>query len=164
MLISLAVRLLIPDTTAISALRSLRQQSLAALLELRREVCWGFDIASDVEAAVDRLLRTDVLVNQNKHRVRWWAGDLELAPSVNGAGLLHAASVLVESRDDPDVPAMQQLLSRRLGFADLRVVRHGTLWHVVTADGGSSATLARHAIDALLANPHGQIATLLGGS
>ena len=163
MLIGIAVRLLIPDTTAVSARRALQGQGLGELRDLRREVCWEFDAEGDVEATAARLLRTDVLVNQNKCRARWWRGPLEAADAAAPAGAaLPAACLLVEARDDPELPAMQRVLSARLGFAGLRVLRHATLWLVVGTAGTDGPELARRAARMLLVNPHGQLGTVLG--
>lgn len=167
MLISLAVRLLIPDTTASTARRALQAHGLDQLTELRREVGWSFAVEAEqpalVAALAERLIAADVLVNQNKERARWWTGPLEAAtpPLAAGSAGPRWAAVLVEDRDDGEIARMQRLLTSRLGFTDLEVARHGTLWWV----GAPAAedAVARLAAERLLANPHGQTYTVLSG-
>lgn len=165
MLISLAVRLLIPDTTASTARRALQGHGLEQLAELRREVAWSFAVEAEqpalVAAVAERLIAADVLVNQNKERARWWAGPLDAAspPLAAGSGWLPWAAVLVEDRDDGQIARMQRLLTARLGFEGLEVARHGTLWWVGALTDVDS--VARLAAERLLANPHGQTYVVL---
>ena len=167
MLIGLAVRLIIPDTTALSARRALRQVGLTEVEELRREVCWSFDIqqfgdAAAPQAVAERLLSTDVLVNYNKHRGRWWLGGLELA-APTGDGTAHVwGRLLVAERDDPEPARMQRILTTRLGFSGVQVRRHGTLWSVGVAAGDDAQRVTRAAAQRLLTNPHGQTSEIIG--
>lgn len=167
MLISLAVRLLIPDTTASTARRALQGHGLEGLAELRREVGWSFVVEAEqpalVAALAGRLIAADVLVNQNKERARWWAGPLDAAtsPLAAGTGGMQWAAVLVEDRDDGLIARMQRLLTTRLGFEGLEVARHGTLWWVGAPPDVDS--VARLAAERLLANPHGQTYAVLPG-
>lgn len=162
MLIGLAVRLIIPDTTALSARRALRQAGVFGLQDLRREVCWGFDLdeADDPYVAAERLLSIDVLVNYNKHRGRWWWGALEAAPA-NDATAFRWGQLIVEDRDDPEPDRMQRILTERLGITGLRVLRRATLWSLACVTADDAARLAQSAAELLLANRHGQRATLL---
>ena len=162
MLLALAVRLIIPDTTALSACRALRQAGLPGLQDLRREMCWGFDLdATDApQVAAERLLNIDVLVNYNKHRGRWWRGTLEAAPE-SGLTAVRWGRIIVEDRDDPEPDRMQRVLTSRLGLTGVRVRRHATLWSLAFAPTADAARLAQMAADVLLANRHGQIATVV---
>ncbi|HEV7216144.1 MAG TPA: hypothetical protein VGP33_13600 [Chloroflexota bacterium] len=162
MLIGLAVRLIIPDTTALSARRALHQAGLAGLQDVRREVCWGFDL-DETEApqiAAERLLNVDVLVNYNKHRGRWWRGELDAAP-MGEAVALRWGRAIVEDRDDPEPASMQRVLTARLRLTGLRVVRHATLWSLAYASTDDVDRRTQDAVRLLLANRHGQRATLL---
>jgi hypothetical protein len=167
MLIGLAVRLLIPDTTAVSAWRALRQAGLPELVELRREVCWGCDVEDPAvaDAVAGRLLTADVLVNHNKHRGRWWRGPLEAigSPEAPG-GNMRWGGLLVEERDDPEIPRMQALLGRRLGFVGIGIARHGTVWWAGLPVGGDVVGAMERAAELLLVNSHGQTARLVGSS
>jgi hypothetical protein len=162
MLIGIAVRLIIPDTTAVSARRALQQAGLHDLADLRREVCWGMDIAAGIPAdpMAERLLTTDVLVNYNKHRGRWWLGSLEAVPAVEEAPA-RWGRLLVEDRDDPEPARMQRVLTARLGFAGVGVLRRATLWSIGVPAGLDVARVAQGAADLLLTNPHGQIARVI---
>ena len=168
MLIGLAVWLIIPDTTSLSARRALRQAGLTEVEELRREVCWSFDIQQpgDVpvtpQAVAERLLSIDVLVNYNKHRGRWWLGGLELAaPASDGTGQAWGR-LLVEDRDDPEPARMQRILTTRLGFSGVHVRRHGTLWSIGVAAGSDAVRVTEAAAQRLLTNSHGQISEIVG--
>lgn len=164
-MISLAVRLLIPDAAAVSARRALQAHGLRQLADLQREQGWSFDAdnveASDAEQIATRLLTADVIVNQNKHRARWWLGTLEQAVEQERALDDSVACLLVETRDDPDIPALQRLLTARLGFKGLRVVRHATLWWVGGAAPAEPPEVAKQAASGLLVNVHGQTVTVL---
>ncbi|HEY8742010.1 MAG TPA: hypothetical protein VIU62_02860 [Chloroflexota bacterium] len=170
MLISLAVRLIIPDTTALSARRALRKAGLNDVQELRREVCWSFDVQepgvspATPQAVAERLLSTDVLVNYNKHRGRWWHGGLDrAAPADDGSA--HAwGRLLVEDRDDPEPVRMQRILTTRLGLSGIFVRRHGTLWSVGAVVGSDVVRLTNAAAHLLLTNPHGQVGEIVGAS
>lgn len=163
----LAVRLLIPDTTALTAQRALERQGLSELTDLRREVCWGFEVetpsAEDLAALAGRLGAADVLANQNTQRPRWWRGPLEAAVAdfPFGAGVACWAGLLVEDRDDPMPAHMQRLLTTRLGFREVQIRRHATLWWVRTDSGPDTLEVAARAGELLLANPHGQTARVL---
>lgn len=167
MLIGLAVRLLIPDTTAASACRALRQGGLPELIELRREVCWGCQVEdpADVDRVTQRLLSADVLVNHNKHRGRWWRGALEaIGPSEAPDDARRLGGLLVEERDDPEIPRMQALLRSRLGFGGIGIARHGTVWWAVLPTGVDVPRALERAAALLLVNPHGQTARVVGAS
>jgi hypothetical protein len=159
MLIGLAVRLIIPDTTAVSARRALQRAGLTGLLDLRREVCWTFDVADDraPQGVAERLRATDVLVNYNKHRARWWFGDLDAAAPPEQPPGLQWGLLLVEDRDDPEPARMQRVLTTRLAFTGIQVLRHATLWSLGVTVGTLTAEVTEHAAHLLLLNPHGQI-------
>lgn len=163
MLIGLAVRLIIPDTTAVSARRALQQAGLVELLELRREVCWSFDVegTQNPQDVASRLLATDLLVNFNKHRGRWWFGSLDAASPPEQLPTFHWGRLLVEDRDDPAPGQMQQVLTTRLGFAGVRVLRHATLWSVGVGIGAQPNLCTERAAQLLLLNPHGQTGSVL---
>lgn len=159
MLISLAVRLIIPDTTSVSAARALRQAGLRELGSLRREVCWEFETDDDTapEDLASRLLTADVLVNYNKHRGRWWLGTLEACPeSAANERALRWAALLVEDRDNAEPARMQRLLTGRLGFSALRVRRNGTLWWTGVDPSADAGAVADRTAATLLVNRHGQ--------
>ena len=163
MLIGLAVRLVIPDTTAVSARQALRQAGLHDLLDLRREECWGFavDDGNTPQIIAERLLATDILVNYNKHRGRWWEGPLAAAAPGDESPTQHWGRLLVEDRDDPQPAHMQQMLTARLGYTGIRVLRRATLWSVGVAAGADVARVTQRAADLLLVNTHGQLAQLV---
>jgi hypothetical protein len=163
MLIGLAVRLIIPDTTAVSARRALRQAGLTEMQDLRREVCWTFDVADDQapQAVAERLMATDVLVNYNKHRARWWSGTMDAASPPEQPPGLQWGLLLVEDRDDPAPMQMQRVLTTRLGFTGLRVSRRATLWSIGVTIGAPASQVTERAARLLLVNPHGQIGDVL---
>jgi hypothetical protein len=163
MLIGLAVRLIIPDTTAVSARRALQRAGLPELQDLRREVCWTFEVADDraPQDVAERLMATDVLVNYNKHRARWWVGALDAAAPPEQPPGLQWGLLLVEDRDDPAPPQMQRVLTTRLGFTGLRVLRRATLWSIGVSVGAPPGQVTERAARLLLVNPHGQIGDAL---
>lgn len=163
MLIGLAVRLIIPDTTALSARRALRQAGLSGLQDVRREVCWSFalDGTAAPQLVAERLLGIDVLVNYNKHRGRWWRGALEAVPA-GDASAYRWGRLLVADRDDQEPARMQRILTARLGLAGLHVRRHATLWSLAFPPADDAARLTQAAAELLLANRHGQVAAVIG--
>ncbi len=162
--ITIAVRLIIPDTAAITARRALTRAGLATLDGLAREVCWTVTSRElSAEACAQRLMNVDVIVNRNKHRARWWLGALEQAPLLPGErDGQRTALLLVESYEAAEVPWLQHILSERLRLAGVNVERQATLWHVRALAGTSASEVAMQAASALLANPHAQRASLFG--
>lgn len=162
---SLAVRLIIPDTTAVSARQALRQAGLTDLTDIRREMCWSFDVddSSVPERVAERLIASDVLVNYNKHRARWWLGSLEGDPAAlpQPDSAEPEGRLLVGDRDDPEPARMQRILTTRLGFSGLEVLRRATLWSISVLAGADVAQATQDAARLLLVNPHGQVAQLI---
>ncbi|MCL4544798.1 MAG: hypothetical protein M1118_09430 [Chloroflexi bacterium] len=166
--LSLLVRLIIPDTAAISARRALQRHPRSGLEDLLREIGWEFetDLTDEDELAklAERLTHTDVLVNYNKHRVRWIQGGLQTASRPSGAPLQRVAGILVTDLTDGETGKAEHILQARLGFAGVHVVRRSTLWWVVAYPDASPLQVAQHARDQLLVNAQSQRSCILSFS
>ncbi len=136
----LFVRLLIPDATAITALRTLKAMpGFEGLGALSRYDYYALESGGDVFA---QAAQCDILVNANKHKA------LRALP---GDGAARAAHLLVRDLGDDDA------LMRRLAGLGLPVThaQRGVLWTLVARSGDAQA-LARKAADELLHNQHYQ--------
>jgi hypothetical protein len=133
--------------------------------QLSRELAWEFDTAElpqpTAEALARRLTQTDVLVNFNKHRARWWIGPINEAPFPRPAPSQCIAGLLVSNRDDSEAHRILHILQHRLGFYEISAARHATLWWITTAKQSNPIPIATYARDMLLANPASQEATVL---
>ncbi|RMF06031.1 hypothetical protein D6764_03325 [Candidatus Woesearchaeota archaeon] len=145
--VELFVRLIIPDTTAITALNTLKKLGFP-LTKLSREDYYQFvlDANADAEAFADRIKKVDVLVNANKHRAE---------TTINSHKEKEDFGILVMNSDD-DCAGILKTLKERLGFAEIKSMKRGTYWTFEAEPGADREKLAHDIAKALLYNPHYQ--------
>lgn len=156
----LAVRLKVPDTTALSALDILtRKMGLEGeLVGLLREDLWRFRLdTGDADAAAARVAAwaesLTALVNPNKHRAR-----IEVRPPQSEP---QTVRVRVEDRVNVRGASMAAFLRKRLGAPDLLELAAGTRWTLRFSPDVENPRASAEAIavtrarrEGLLGNPH----------
>jgi phosphoribosylformylglycinamidine (FGAM) synthase PurS component len=137
----LVVELVYPDNTAYSARLCLEQMGMP-LQDLKR-----FDyyyITSD-DTVRDKLMKTDILVNANKHRC--FTG----IPKELMNGYFH---VLVQNSEQDNT--LLNILRNRLGI-NINSIQHGTLWSLaIKGSVKEGEYITKKAAEKLLANKHYQ--------
>ncbi|MBL7206802.1 MAG: phosphoribosylformylglycinamidine cyclo-ligase [Candidatus Aenigmarchaeota archaeon] len=148
--IELTVELLIPDTTALTAFHTLKKIGFKELKKLRREDYYKFTVKNDdFKKVSEKLGKTDILVNANKHRFMTKLSD----ESFDGEGV----KVLVQDIDNKD--GMLETLRNRLGLKEIESMERGVLW---TLDL-EKKELAKEIAESLLFNKHYQEYKILDG-
>jgi phosphoribosylformylglycinamidine (FGAM) synthase PurS component len=160
--IEMTVRLVIPDTTAITAFHTLERMGFPGLRKLKREDYYLFSIdGDDFEAAVSELGNTDILVNANKHMFTARCAGEPFGGDEDG---LLTVRLLVEDMDNKD-GGLLPVLRERLGLDYVKSMRKGTLWSL-GIDSKSSEDAKKTAVriaEDLLANKHYQQYRIIGG-
>jgi phosphoribosylformylglycinamidine (FGAM) synthase PurS component len=142
--IELMVRLKIPDTTAMTALQTLKEMGFSKIKDLKRSDYYKFSIEGDTEKFKERISKADMIVNANKHSFDF---------TVNDDG---SAKVKVSNFDD-DNSGLLATLRNRLGFKELKKISKCTMWNVYSdASKPETAKLAEKAAKDLLVNEHYQ--------
>jgi phosphoribosylformylglycinamidine (FGAM) synthase PurS component len=142
--IELVVKLKIPDTTAITALQTLHEMGFSKIKDLKRADYYKFSIDGDAEKFREKISKTDIIVNANKHSFDF---------KVNDDG---SAKVKVSNFDD-DNSGLLATLRNRLGFKELKKISKYTMWNVYSDTSKSeTAKLAEKAAKDLLVNAHYQ--------
>lgn len=134
------VSLKIPDATAITALRTLKEMGYKELQGLTREIYYLFEISSDDKKFRDAIAKVDILVNANKHTVSF-------EPKKKGV------SILVEDMEHGE--GLTNTLKHRLGFNEILSCKQGVLW-TFDIKGAKAQDLAKKMTEELLANIHYQ--------
>ncbi len=146
--IELLVRLVIPDTTAITAFHTLRRMGFSGLSKLKREDYYKFRASSSDFSEISRKLgSTDILVNANKNRFEAMKDGKR--PEPPGSEI----RVLVQDTENKD-RGMLSILRNRLGLKELEEMERGVLWTLTLEKGGED--IAREMAERLLANKHYQ--------
>ncbi len=148
--IELLVRLVIPDTTAITAFHTLKRIGFSGLARLKREDYFKFRANNqDFREISSKLGNTDILVNANKNRFEA-VKDSEKPPLSESD-----VRVLVQDRDNKD-SGMLSVLRNRLGLKELEDMEKGVLWTFTLDKPDDKEKLAREMTERLLANKHYQ--------
>lgn len=134
--VTLAVELLIPDNTAFSASMALRQMGID-VPSLRRMDFYEFSVSDDASFK-ERIVKTDIIVNSNKHKAY-------INPEYKDV-----VAIVVEDREPSN--GLAQTLKQRLGFSEVIDAKKGTLWLFGKGNKGA----AEQAVRQLLHNPHYQ--------
>ena len=146
--IKLYVELKIPDTAAITAFHTLERMGFGSLKQIKRHDYYELEIEGDEKRFFDKISRTDILVNANKHKA---SQKLE-TPKSDYTPL----SVLVESIED-DATGLLNTLKARLGFSEIKSMKKGVLWTLFLDTQKETAKVQAEKIaSALLANRHYQ--------
>jgi len=146
--IKLYVELKIPDTAAITAFHTLERMGFDSLKALKRHDYYEFEVEGDEKRFFDKISKTDILVNANKHKA---IRALE-APKSDYTPI----SVLVQSIED-DAAGLLNTLKTRLGFSEIKSMKKGVLWTLFLDTTKETAkSQAEKIASALLANRHYQ--------
>jgi len=147
--IEMLVRLVIPDTTAITAFHTLERMGFSGLKKLRREDYYKFRArSSDFRKISKRLGNTDILVNANKNRFETIQDGKKPEPKEN------EIRILVQDTDSRD-EGMLSVLRNRLGLKELEGMERGVLW-TLTLDTEDREKTANEIAERFLANKHYQ--------
>lgn len=138
---SAAIRLVIPDNTAETALATLRRLGLP-LTTLERADVWQFDCSDALapEGFLARVEHIEAIYNLNKHRIH----------AVHGAGP-GAGEVWIRDIDDA-LPADAAEVLRQFG-GDAVAVRHRTAWRLLEHAHPVPPEVLQRAAEMLLCNP-----------
>jgi len=111
----LFVGLKIPDTTAITALDTIKKVGYA-IKQLKRTVYYKFIVKGDKEKFEKKIGKIDVLVNTNKNKY-----------SINLEKERGAVYILVQDIDDR-CENLLVVLRERLGITEIKSMERGVLW------------------------------------
>ncbi|MBW2988749.1 hypothetical protein KY358_00360 [Candidatus Woesearchaeota archaeon] len=114
----LFVGLKIPDTTAITALNTIKRMGYP-VEKLKRQLYYSFDIEGDLESFRKKIGKTDILVNANKN-----------THSTKLEKKKDAVYILVKDTGDSCSSLLKTLHS--LGLKGIRSMEKGVLWELHT--------------------------------
>ena len=133
--IEMLVGLKIPDTTAITTLKTLRNMGLKEIKNVARENYFKFYIEGDENKFKKDISKADILVNANKNYFRFGSSD--------------SSGIKVLVKDTEDGAGLADTL-RSLGFAGIKKIEMGVLWTLEIE--GNSREIAKKAAEELLHN------------
>jgi len=145
--IELLVGLNVPDTTAITAFHTLKRMGFSSLNGVKRREYYCFAVDDSAREYEEKLGRTDILVNANKHSFVIGEKGRVIAPAGGETG------VLVTEKDD-FCSGILSVLRERLGFTAIYSMRKGTLW--LLAFERQDKAQAREIAERLLCSRHYQ--------
>ncbi len=159
--IEMTVRLVIPDTTALTAFHAIEKMGIKNVRKLSREDYYRFGCEGDFKKLSAELGKTDIIVNANKHR---YTARRSGEPMGNGFQGLKTFHVIVHDTDG-DFSGLLSTLRDRLGFKGISSVEKGVLWSLgMEASSEKEAEkTARDVAEGLLSNKHYQSYNLIGG-
>ena len=143
MKIEMFVRLVVPDNTASTARRTAIAMGFP-IKDIKRDEYYSFDVSDDVS---EKLSKTDVLVNANKHKCVIRKDDESLS------GEEGVFKILVKDKED-GTAGLLSTLKERLGFTQINSMSKGTLWTLYVKEGGKE--VAQKLAEELLSNKHYQ--------
>lgn len=141
--IEMLVGLKIPDTTAITALRTLRNMGLTGIISVVRENYYKFHVEGDEGRFRKEISKADILVNANKNYFAF-----EKDSHSKKANLFR---ILV--KDTENGAGLAGTLGS-LGFAGIKKIEKGVLWTLEIEN--DKKEIAKRAAEELLHNEHYQ--------
>ncbi len=149
-IVEMIVSLKVPDTTAITALQTLRRIGFKNIADINRADYYKFFIENNIEKFKNSISKVDILVNVNKHSFDFLVKKNNnvkiLIKNINGNG-----NVLLST------------LKNRLGFKNIKKIEKGVLWSLkIDIDKKEARKIADKAAKELLANEHYQKYSILG--
>jgi phosphoribosylformylglycinamidine (FGAM) synthase PurS component len=150
MRIDVAIELVIPDNTAFTVRRALRELGYAELQRVERFAALALTVEDRARPGdvVDQLARAEILFNPNKHHMSF---ALANAQSVQPPQF----EALVRDKDESD-ERVRELLRTAFAMTSLRSIERATGWRLYERGGGAPADRLQWACAALLANPVSQ--------
>jgi phosphoribosylformylglycinamidine (FGAM) synthase PurS component len=158
--IELVVNLKIPDTTTITAFRTLKEMGFNELTNMKRKDYYRFTVRAKNNTELDefakKITKVDVLVNNNKHeaRVSLISNKLSLNKEyINNKNII----ILIKDIDDENF-GLFSTLKNRLGFRNIEKIEKGVLWElgIDEKDKNKRLEIVRRIINNLLMNKHYQ--------
>jgi phosphoribosylformylglycinamidine (FGAM) synthase PurS component len=158
--IEMTVRLLVPDTTALTAFRAIEKMGIKSVRKLMREDYYKFGCEGDFEKLSAKLGKTDIIVNANKHR---YNARRPGGPMGEGFPGLRTVRVIVYDTENND-GGLLPILRDRLGFSGVNSVEKGVLWSlgIECKSKEEAEGIARDVAEGLLSNKHYQSYNLIG--
>ena len=117
--VEMVVSLKVPDTTAITALQTLNKMGFSDISSLKRSDYYRFFIEGDTEKFRQKISKTDIVVNANKHFCEF------SIPKNSGDSKL----ILVKNSDDNN-SGLLSTLKDRLGFSELKKIEKFVIWNL----------------------------------
>ena len=147
--VEMFVKLLMPDTTAITTFHTLENMGFKSLKKLERLDYYKFSVEDNVnlEEFKNKISKVDVLVNANKHKASF------VLPEAKN----DMFKVVTQSIEN-DAEGLLGVLRNRLNFKDVAKMEKGVLW-VFTIKNDSkeeSSKKAEEMTKSLLINRHYQ--------
>ena len=142
--IEMLVSLKMPDSTAITALQTLKKLGFEKIKGLKRFDYYKFSVEGDLEKFKEKISKADIIVNANKHLF-----DFSVKKE-------KGSKLLVKNTDD-DCTGLLSVLKNRLGFKSIKKIEKGVLWSINSdADSKESIKISEKAARGLLANENYQ--------
>ena len=142
--VEMIVSLKVPDTTAITALQTLKKIGFNKIKDVKRADYYRFFVDGDAKKFMEKASNVDLLANANKHSCSF------LIPKDNNV------KILVKNINN-EGSGILSVLSSRLGFKNIQKMEKATLWSLdIEADAKEAAKIAAEATKELLANEHYQ--------
>ena len=148
-IIEMMVSLKVPDTTAITALQTLRKIGFDEIKDVKRDDYYKFLIEGNEEQFKNNISKVDILVNANKNLFNF---------SVKKGG---AVKILVKNIN-VDGSGLLSVLKNRLGFDNIKKAEKAVLWTLaISAEEKEAKKIAEKAAKDLLVNEHYQEYSIL---
>lgn len=156
MIFEAAIDLSITDNTAYTVLVALTQLGYESLHHVERSELYRLNLLDDQspEDVARALMRAEVVFNPNKHRLSY------LAESEAGSTDAVAEWEAVVADRDDDTTRLTRMLGERFGVRGLKSIERSTVWRLYERDRPAPKERLEWACQALLCNPHSQIATI----
>lgn len=138
--IEMLVGLKMPDTTAITTLKTLHNMGLKEIKSVTRENYFKFYIEGDESKFRNEISKADILVNANKNYFKFGGSD--------------SSGIKVLVKDTENGEGLANTL-RSLGFAGIEKIEKGVLWTLEIEN--NKKDIAKRAAEELLHNEHYQI-------
>ena len=147
--VEMIVSLKVPDTTAITALQTLKKIGFDKIKNVKRADYYKFLIEEDENKFKSKISKMDILVNANKHSFKF---NLEKNAAIEGCIFF----VLVKNING-EGSGMLSTLKNRLGFKNIKKIEKFILWSLaIDADEKEARKIADKAAKELLVNEHYQ--------
>ena len=147
--IEMVVSLKVPDTTAITALQTLRKIGFDEIKDVKRYDYYKFLTEGNEEQFKNNISKVDILVNAKKH---FFAFEIKKNASPNACIFF----VIVKNING-DGNGILSTLKNRLGFKNIKKAEKAVLWSLsIDADENKAKNIAERAAKELLVNAHYQ--------
>ena len=140
----LFARLIIPDSTAITAFHTLKEMGYKQLKGLKRELYYKFYAEGSYDNFKELIGKVDILVNYNKNRFSVKRPEEKFVDN-------NSVRILLKSIEN-DCAELLSTLKNRLGFSEIKKMERGVVW---IFEGVTEET-AKEMTEKLLSNKHYQ--------